>query len=97
MRISWWIGGYVIALGAALLAPLASSAPDGLERVAENEGFISAAREAPYAIIADYVAPGIANEALATIVAGFIGVSVVYVALAGGVYLAYRASANRRS
>jgi cobalt/nickel transport system permease protein len=73
-----WAGvGLVIALAVTLLAPLASPHPDGLERVAENLGFIEAAQDAPYEIIPDYVFPGISNEALATIAAGIAGTLIV--------------------
>ena len=96
MKVSWWIAGYFIALAVTLLAPFASSSPDGLERVAEDQGFIDTAREAPYSVIADYVFPGVENEALATILAGVIGVTIIYLLLAGGTFLAYRAAANRR-
>ncbi len=74
----WWHVGLLIALALALISPLASASPDGLERVAENEGFIEMAREAPYQIIADYVFPGIENEALATIIAGLIGTLILF-------------------
>jgi cobalt/nickel transport system permease protein len=60
-----------------LLAPLASPHPDGLERVAEDLGFIQAARDAPYQVIPDYVLPGISNEALATVAAGIVGTLIV--------------------
>jgi cobalt/nickel transport system permease protein len=73
-----WAGvGLVMALAVALLAPLASPHPDGLERVAEDLGFIGAAQDAPYEVIPDYVFPGISNEALATIVAGIVGTLLV--------------------
>lgn len=85
-----WLVGYVIALGLVLLAPLASSAPDGLEAVAEEHGFIDKAQEPPFQIIADYVFPGVENEALATILSGFIGVTVVYALVVGLAFLAYR-------
>ncbi len=75
--IRWALAGLAIALAVVLLAPLASPYPDGLERVAEDHGFIEAAREAPYKIIPDYVFPGISNEALATIVAGIVGTLIV--------------------
>jgi cobalt/nickel transport system permease protein len=75
--IRWALAGLAIALAVVLLAPLASPYPDGLERVAEDHGFIEAAREAPYEIIPDYVFPGISNEALATIVAGIVGTLIV--------------------
>ena len=96
MKVTWWIAGYFIALAITLIAPLASSSPDGLERVAEDQGFIHTAREAPYSVIADYAFPGVENEALATILAGVIGVTIIYLLLAGGTYLAYRVTANRR-
>ena len=62
----------------ALFSPLASSHPDGLERVAEDEGFIDRAEEAPYELIPDYAFPGIDNEAVATILAGLVGTGVVF-------------------
>ena len=96
MKVTWWIAGYFIALGVTLLAPFASGSPDGLERVAEEQGFMSAAKDAPYAVIADYVVPGVENEAIATILAGAIGVTIIYLLLAGGTYLAYRAASNRK-
>jgi len=74
----WWHVGLLIALALALLSPLASASPDGLERVAEDKGFIEAAREAPYQVIADYVFPGIENEALATIIAGLLGTLILF-------------------
>ena len=96
MKVSWWIAGYFVALGVTLIAPFASSSPDGLERVAEDQGFMHTAKEAPYSVIADYVFPGVESEVLATVLAGAIGVTLIYLLLAGGTYLAYRAVANRR-
>ena len=96
MRFTWWIAGYFIALAVTLLAPFASASPDGLERIAEDQGFIDTGRDAPYAVIADYVFPGIESEALATILAGVTGVTIIFLLLAGGTYLAFRATANRR-
>ena len=84
--VRWWALGYIVAVAVTLLAPLASGSPDGLERVAGDYGFIERAQDAPYAVIADYVVPGIQNEALATILAGVIGVTVVYALVAGGIY-----------
>ena len=89
MGIRWWIVGYIIAVAVTLLAPLASGSPDGLERVAEDAGFIERAQDAPYAIIADYVVPGIQNEGIATILAGIIGVTIVYALVAGAMYGLY--------
>ncbi len=72
------IGGIVLSLVLVLFSPLASSHPDGLEWVAEQNGFIETAREALYDIIPDYTMPGISNPALATIVAGILGVVIVF-------------------
>ncbi len=69
--------GVLIALALAILSPLASSHPDGLEWVAEQKGFLETAQEPFYTIIPDYVMPGIANEAIATIVAGVVGAIIV--------------------
>lgn len=72
------IGGLLISLILAAFSPLASSHPDGLEWVAEEQGFIGAARDAFYNIIPDYTMPGIADPALATIAAGVIGIMIVF-------------------
>ena len=78
MKTKWWLISLVACLALVSLSPLASSSPDGLERVAEDKGFISLAREAPFQIIADYVFPGIENEAVATILAGIIGTLILF-------------------
>lgn len=70
----WWLISLGVALLLATISPLASSSPDGLERVAEDQAFIDTAQSSPFEIIADYVFPGVENEALATILAGWTGV-----------------------
>jgi len=72
------IGGLVIATVLALFSPLASSHPDGLEWVAEQNGFLETAKAALFNIIPDYTVPGISNSALATILAGLVGVIIVF-------------------
>lgn len=74
----WWVAGLAIALAVTLFSPLASPHPDGLERVAEDTGFIDRAQDAPYEVIPDYVSPGIANEGAATIVAGLAGTLLMF-------------------
>ena len=72
------VGGLVVSLLVVLvLAPNASSSPDGLERVAEDEGFIDTAEDAPFDLLPDYTIPGVDNEAASTILAGAVGVLVV--------------------
>jgi hypothetical protein len=71
----------------AICSPLASSSPDGLEKVAEDKGFIDTAGNAPFQVITDYVFPGIENEAIATIIAGIIGTLVLFGLAYGVAYL----------
>ena len=78
LRKYWWVIGLLLALGVALLSPLASPHPDGLERVAEDEGFLDQAEDAPFQVIPDYSFPGIENEAVATIVAGLAGTTLLF-------------------
>ena len=76
--MKWWLVALVVCLLVAVFSPLASSSPDGLERVAEDKGFIGLAQEAPFQLIADYVFPGVENEAMATILAGLIGTLILF-------------------
>ena len=73
----WVLTGALISLAVVLISPLASSDPDGLERVAINMGFIDTGLSAPYSIIPDYTLPFLGETALSTIAAGIIGVFVV--------------------
>jgi cobalt/nickel transport system permease protein len=73
----WVAVGLVIALAVTLISPLADPNPDGLERVAEDQGFIETAQSAPYEILPDYTVPFISDQALTTIAAGVIGVLIV--------------------
>ncbi len=82
----WWIIGLIIALGVTLISPLASGWPDGLERVAEDHGFLELEAEPVYEIIPDYLLPGVPSQGLATIAAGIIGVLVVFGAAMGAGY-----------
>ena len=93
MKSKWWLVALIVCLAVAIFSPLASSSPDGLEKVAEDKGFIDIAGGAPFEVIADYVFPGIQNEAVATIIAGIIGTLVLF-GLAYG--LAYLLVATRR-
>ena len=77
----WVIAGVVISVIVVLLSPLASGAPDGLERVATDMGFIDAGQSAPYAIIPDYTLPFLGATPLSTILAGVAGLVVVGVVI----------------
>ena len=73
----WILTGVLITLAVVLLSPFASASPDGLERVAEDLGFINIAQTAPYEVIPDYTIPFLGTAPISTIVAGVIGVLVV--------------------
>ena len=73
-----WVVGLSIAIGLAVLSPLASTNPDGLESVADQLGFLAKARPPSFIIIPDYIFPGISNQALATIIAGLFGILLVF-------------------
>ncbi len=76
------IGGFVFIslivalILAILISPFASPWPDGLEKVAEDKGFIEEALEEgvwKYSPIPDYAFPGVGSEVIATALAGLIG------------------------
>ena len=77
-----------------VISPFASSWLDGLERVAEDHGFLSKGEGEPLlaAPFADYAFPGVAHEKLATAAAGGIGTLIVF-----GLGLAAAAVIRRKS
>jgi hypothetical protein len=78
-RRRWWIGGLAVAaLIVIVLAPLASPDPDGLQRVAQDQGFLGRAQAAVAQLLPGYTVPGIDDATLSTIVAGLIGISLVF-------------------
>ncbi len=78
MRARWWLVGLGIVIGLVLLSPLASPAPDGLERVASQHGFIGRAVAPLYTLIPDYAFPGVGDPRLATVVSGLAGAAVTF-------------------
>ena len=78
MKARWWIIGLLMALAPVLISPIASAFPDGLEKVAQDNGFIYRAEGPALSVIPDYVFPGISNESLATIFAGIIGTLLLF-------------------
>lgn len=83
MKTKWWIVGFLGCLLISSLSPLASASPDGLEKVAEEQGFRSLAQGAPFQIISDYVFPGIQNPVLATILSGLVGTLALFIMVYG--------------
>lgn len=82
IRRYWWVAGLALAaLVVIVLAPLASSDPDGLERVALDAGFAEQGAEAPYEILPDYSLPLLGDGPLSLVVAGLIGVALLFAAV----------------
>jgi len=75
---------FIFLLAAILLAlvlsPFASSWPDGLERVAEDKGFIEKGHVKPAlrSLVPDYILLGIKNKKVATALAGVLGTLLVF-------------------
>ena len=89
------LGGLLIAAVIAISSAwLASSHPDGLERVAEDHEFIDTAKDPGYEILPDYTIPGIDGE-LSTALAGVVGVVIMLgVGLGAGYVLRRRHEAS---
>jgi cobalt/nickel transport system permease protein len=89
---AWWVVGLAIAgLVAVLAALFASSDPDGLDSVAIEQGFESAAADPGLQVLPGYAIPGLEGPA-STIVAGLVGIAVVL----GLVFVLGRVLARRR-
>lgn len=84
--------GLAFAIGAAFLSPLASGDPDGLERVAEDQGFLERAQDPAYNVLPDYTIPGL-DGPVSTILSGVIGLLIVF-ALVYGITLLLRGTAR---
>ena len=65
---------------AVFLSPFASQLPDGLEKVADNLGFIHKGRETQLirGPVADYTMSGVASETISTSLAGIAGVIITF-------------------
>jgi len=89
------IASLVIAM---FISVFASSFPDGLEKVAENLGFIDSAEELvaeSYFLMPDYAVSAVDNELWQTSLAGLSGVLII-LAIFGLVYLIYRGVSKKR-
>jgi cobalt/nickel transport protein len=82
----FYLGGLVVSLVlAGFVSFYASSHPDGLEKVAEEIGFIETAKDPATAgsTLADYGVEGLDNERASVGVAGVIGVAATGVIATG--------------
>ncbi|GIW18486.1 MAG: hypothetical protein KatS3mg064_1643 [Tepidiforma sp.] len=96
-RYGWVLAGLLIAvLVVVLLAPAASSDPDGLDRVAEDKEFVHKGKDPAYEWLPDYTIPGVDDERLSVILSGLIGVGIVF-GVTLGLAAAVRASRRART
>jgi len=74
------IGLLIAIVLAVIFSPFASPWPDGLERVAENKGFLEKGEVKPAVTspVPDYAWPGVKNEKAATSLAGAAGTLAVF-------------------
>lgn len=84
------VGLALTALVVVLLAPMASSAPDGLDRVSQDKEFVEKADDPWYQVLPNYSIPGIDNERLTVVLAGLAGAALVFLLPMGLGYLARR-------
>lgn len=100
MRLAAFVaaGLAVAALLAFFVSPEASSEPDGLEKVAIDEGFIDEAADHDLADgpLADYGVEGVDDERLSTGLSGIVGVAVTFL-VGAGVLQAVRLAGGRRN
>jgi PDGLE domain len=74
-------GGLLVTVGLALVVSgFASGSPDGLEKVAEDKGFLGTAKDHLFADgpLADYTVRGVDNQRLSTGLSGLIGVLITF-------------------
>jgi cobalt/nickel transport protein len=77
LKNKFLLAGILVSIFVAgFLSFYASSSPDGLEKVAENKGFLDTAQESANSgsVLADYGVAGIDNERLSVGLSGLIGV-----------------------
>ena len=79
--LGWIVAGVIISLLVVFISPLASSNPDGLERVAEDIGFLEKGLSSTYKVLPDYTIPFLGETGLSTILAGIVGALVLMVIL----------------
>ncbi len=92
------VSGFAVSLFlAGVVSFYASSNPDGLEKVAQDIGFIETAEEHTYAdgALADYGVKGIENERASVGIAGVIGV--IGTAIVGGALFTFLARKPKKS
>jgi hypothetical protein len=93
------VAGLAVAFAIALFAsPFASSSPDGMSRVAINEGFSHTEKASPIedaSPVGGYAIKGVEHKHISTGVSGAIGVAATF-AIGIGAFHGLRLSSRRR-
>jgi cobalt/nickel transport system permease protein len=74
----WVLGGLGLSLAVAALSFAASPDPDGLERVAEDAGFIDRALDPLFTLLPDYTLPFVSHPVVSGVLAVVLGTLVVF-------------------
>ena len=94
-----WIGLGISLLLALFLSPFASSSPDGLERVAQMQGFKEKGETWKFwkhAPLPEYALPWIKNEKVSTALSGLLGTLAIFLIALGVGKLLRRSSPGKR-
>ena len=88
MKLQWWIASPTSSSSRSCYwrhwrRPARTASSDW----PRSEGFAESATEAPFSVLSGYLFPGIENETVAVLLAGWIGVTAIFL-LAGGLALA---------
>lgn len=83
MKDNWKMVLLIALILSGCLSLFASGSPDGLEKVAEETGFLNMSNSLLAGLAPDYAVPGIANENVATSLAGIVGAFLVFGVLLG--------------
>lgn len=84
---------------AVFISPFASSFPDGLEKVAENFGFLSKAQNAisdKFFLVPDYTFKAVGNPLWRGALAGLFGVLIVLI-IFGIIFLIYKTATKNKN
>ena len=79
-RLFIFISLAIAIILAVFISPFASNSPDGLEKVAEDKGFLHTAKSVwRYSPFSDYSITGIENNYISTGLSGIIGIVIVFI------------------
>ncbi len=78
----WWITGLAIAVAIVVfLAPLASPDPDGLNKVAQDAGFLEKAQNFFRGLLSGYGIPGVGDPTVSKVLSGLLGIAIVTIVI----------------